>query len=63
MGHVRPVFCMAGRVWLVAGMQYEPDTYQPRGQLPTLTTGVVSSNTSASMEASTNELQKCQKLA
>ena len=27
-----------------AGTQYEPDVYQPSGQVPTLTTGVVSSN-------------------
>ena len=26
------------------GTQYEPDVYQPTGQVPTLTTGVVSSN-------------------
>ena len=27
-----------------AGMQYAPEVYQPSGQVPTLTTGVVSSN-------------------
>ena len=26
------------------GTQYEPEVYQPTGQVPTLTTGVVSSN-------------------
>jgi len=30
-----------------AGMQYEPEVYQPTGQVPTLTTGVVSSNRSS----------------
>jgi hypothetical protein len=27
-----------------AGTQYEPEVYQPTGQVPTLTTGVASSN-------------------
>ena len=30
-----------------AGTQYEPDVYQPSGQVPTLTTGVVSSSRSS----------------
>ena len=29
-----------------AGTQYEPEVYQPTGQVPTLTTGVVSNNNS-----------------
>ena len=39
MASVGPVEGRAG-----AGTQYEPDVYQPSGQVPTLTTGVVSSN-------------------
>ena len=30
-----------------AGTQYEPEVYQPSGQVPTLTTGVVSSSRSS----------------
>ena len=30
-----------------AGMQYAPEVYQPTGQVPTLTTGVVSSSRSS----------------
>lgn len=30
-----------------AGMQYEPEVYQPTGQVPTLTTGVASSSSSS----------------
>ncbi len=49
------------------GTQYEPDVYQPRGQPPTLTTGLwrptTVESTSANIRASTKKLQKCQKLA
>jgi len=49
------------------GTQYEPDVYQPRGQVPTLTTGLWRPTTVESkrvnMGASTKELEKCQKLA
>ena len=38
-----------------AGMQYEPEVYQPRGQVPTLTTGLWRPTTVESTSANMND--------